>query len=224
MNSHLKTLSNNLDNASGGKKLFTIIKKEISDTSYQFEDGASITHAFEKYLNTTSLDKFNWLKKKNLESKSTSSENDTQGEAIQALKARFENRVLQLARGFQLEQGELSDLDLEISERIQEKSLSTSWINDELNRLFLKHFTNLKVCTSIIRFFSKLPYNEACPNGPTIALAAFSHKDLSVAEEALKAFDIWGSKESLNLLENTQVQNDWLAEYKSEIIEDIRAN
>ena len=53
------------------------------------------------------------------------------------------------------------------------------------------------------------------------SLAAFPNKNQEVKEAAIRAFESWGNLESLKILKNISLEEEWLSEYLNEVISDL---
>lgn len=105
-----------------------------------------------------------------------------------------------------------------IEDRIKEQSTDTkSW----LQQIFIENFGDVIVSTGILHIISHLDYDIVAPEGPIMAVAALSHKDVQVRECGIRAFENWGDKESLEVLKNLRCEEKWLQKYVDQIIKDL---
>ena len=54
-----------------------------------------------------------------------------------------------------------------------------------------------------------------------MALSALSHKNDEIKELGIRAFESWGSKNSLETLKQISVEATWLKEYLDQVIHDL---
>lgn len=94
---------------------------------------------------------------------------------------------------------------------------------DWLNGIYVDNFGNSEILIGILRVISRLEREEIYPIGHTIASASLNHKDEVVQETAIRAFESWGGKESLTILENVSISSKWVAEYLNEVISDLKS-
>lgn len=91
-----------------------------------------------------------------------------------------------------------------------------------LNTIFVENFASVLVLVGLLRIIARLDYTEVSPQGQTMAVAALSHKNTEVKECGVRAFESWGTIESLKILENRTVGIRWLQEYIDNVVLDLR--
>lgn len=150
---------------------------------------------------------------------SSSTDNARNESRVDVLRQRFSSRLLKAIQLSPPIPGETGDGDQILSAAISENALAAmSWIND----LYLKNFSNPEIAASLVMLVSRLSYADAYPAGVTIAVSATTHTNAFVRETGIRAFENWGSLESLNLLKNINPFNeDWLNEYLQAVITDL---
>lgn len=99
----------------------------------------------------------------------------------------------------------------------QNRSVTKEWINS----IFIENFENSKITVAILQILSHMEYFEVIPQGPTMAIAGFSHNSLEVRETAIRAFENWGTKESLSALKSVKFDEPWMQEYQGKVIADL---
>ena len=92
-----------------------------------------------------------------------------------------------------------------------------------LNKIYVNNFNKPEVLISILRLVARIQSDCIFPEGKMMAIAALSHKDPIVQECGIRAFESWGTLDSLNILQNVKVSSDWLQEYLDKVIEDIKS-
>jgi len=93
---------------------------------------------------------------------------------------------------------------------------------DFLMRFYLPSYRNYHMMCGLMHALSHFEYKDVSPQGPILALALFTHKDIEVKEFSLKAFENWIAKESIPLLETTVFGIDWLDIYRESVIAYIK--
>ena len=93
-----------------------------------------------------------------------------------------------------------------------------NWINDA----YIRYFANIPILVGLLRVIARLDYERIFPQGQTMALAALSHKDTEVKDCGVRAFESWGTLESLKILEILHVSPKWLQKYVERVIFDLR--
>ena len=96
--------------------------------------------------------------------------------------------------------------------------LTKKWINT----IFEENPADVSILIGLLRVIARLDYREIYPQGQTIAVAAFSHENTEVKECGVRAFESWGTIESLKILEDLKVEIQWLQEYIDDVVSDLR--
>jgi len=105
-------------------------------------------------------------------------------EDIAEYKKQFANSLLQLIHEEIFEFGMENAADIYIQENLRDNPfLTKEW----LNSFFLDYFADVGVVTGLLRIIAHLDYTDINPTGPTMALAALSHKNAEVRANAAKA-------------------------------------
>jgi hypothetical protein len=135
------------------------------------------------------------------------------------LKSQFTPKLLNLILESDFEYGIESEVDVFVRNQMKENSLATkSWLND----IFVENISNPVILVGILRIMSRLSYYEVLPQGQVMAIAALSHNDVEVKECGVRAFENWGSLDSIRILESLHVSPSWLQEYIDQVIKDLR--
>lgn len=90
-----------------------------------------------------------------------------------------------------------------------------------LNEIMGENMNNPHILRGLMHIISHYPYQDVCPNGPTMACALLNNTDDSVKDFAIKAFENWNRKETIGYLKYTEFSSDWLKEYAQAVIEDL---
>lgn len=146
-------------------------------------------------------------------------ENKINNDRLAALQQRFSLEIVNTILEDDFEYGMDTQADTLVRKQMELNSVATkSW----LNALFLDNYSTPSIVIGILRIIARIDYLTIKPEGPTMALAALGHCDTQVKECGVRAFESWSSKESLEVLENTQVKSGWLQEYISQVVDDLR--
>jgi hypothetical protein len=90
-----------------------------------------------------------------------------------------------------------------------------------LNELFLKNFYAPHIIVGILHIISHFDYDLVSPEGPTMAIAALTHKDVEVREYGVKCFENWQHKDGIRILEHIKADERWLQHYINLVIRDL---
>jgi hypothetical protein len=91
-----------------------------------------------------------------------------------------------------------------------------------LNELFLENFNVPRITVGILHIISHFDYDLVSPEGPTMAIAALTHKDVEVREYGVKCFENWQHKEGIRILEQIKANERWLQNYINLVIHDLK--
>ena len=134
------------------------------------------------------------------------------------LKNQFTPKLLNLILESDFEYGIDSQVDVFIRNHMKENSLATKhWLND----IFVSNFSNPVVLVGILHIISRLTHHEVYPEGQLMAATALSHSNVEVQECGVRAFESWGTLQSLNILSNVTVATPWLQDYINEVVKDL---
>lgn len=152
------------------------------------------------------------------ETTGTSFENKINARRLLRFKAEFSKNLLSLLREQDFEYGFYSPADKIVHQCLLENEIVTKqWLNE----LFIKNFNDVVITVGLVRVISHIDYEVIAPQGMTMALAALSHKNNEVKECGIRAFENWGSRDSLTVLENISFDQKWLQDYLEQVIEDL---
>ena len=131
----------------------------------------------------------------------------------------FSNKLIGYIMDGDFEYGIRSKADILVQEKIQENALATkSW----LNHIFIEYFNDEQILMGILRIVARLSYFQIYPEGPTMAVAALSHKNDEIQECGIRAFESWETLESLNVLGSLKGNSEWLQEYIDKVVSGLR--
>ncbi len=138
--------------------------------------------------------------------------------SIEENKKYFTDSLLQLIREEIFEFGMENAADIYVQEHLRDNPfLTKEW----LNSIFLEYFADIGVVTSLLRIIAHLDYTDIKPTGPTMALAALTHKNAEVQECGIRAFENWCNINSLNYLKSVKCDEKWLQTYLEKVISDF---
>jgi len=134
------------------------------------------------------------------------------------LEKEFTNKLLHYLREDEFEYGFENRADLLIKNQMKINSLATK---EWLNKIYVSNFNNPEILIGILRLVARVNIDEISPEGKTMAIASLSHKNSEVQECGIRAFESWGTLNSLEILRNVRVQTTWLHEYLQKVIKNI---
>jgi hypothetical protein len=91
-----------------------------------------------------------------------------------------------------------------------------------LNELFIKNFHTPHIIVGILHIISHFDYDLVSPEGPTMAIAALTHKNVEVREYGVKCFENWRHKDGIRILEHIKAGEQWLQNYIDLVIRDLK--
>lgn len=138
---------------------------------------------------------------------------------LERLRLQFTEKLLAYIVDEDFEYGIRTKADILVEEQLNINALATkAW----LNAIFVKYFFDANILIGLLRLIARVDYSVIHPEGLTIATAALSHKNTEVQECGARAFESWGTLNSLSILENLNIQIPWLKSYIDDVISDLR--
>jgi hypothetical protein len=134
------------------------------------------------------------------------------------LEKEFTHKLLYYLREDEFEYGFENRADILVNNQMKINLLATK---EWLNKIYVNNFNNPEILIGILRLVSRISLEEISPEGKTMAIAALAHKNMEVQECGIRAFESWGSLDSLDILANVRVQSGWLQDYLLQVIENI---
>lgn len=123
------------------------------------------------------------------------------------------------SRSDTLEYGMVSKCDELLSSWFIE---SPGQLGDIVSHIFLQSMHDKNILLLLLKAISNLSYESIYPFGQTVALAALVNRDVEVIEGGIRAFENWGSRDGIAVLENTKLAFDWLELYRQQTIAYLR--
>jgi len=146
-------------------------------------------------------------------------ENKLNKERNNFLKDKITSQLLETILEESFEFGIKSKSETLIEEQLQKNELATrNWLNE----IFVDYFDDEKILIGILRIIGRFDERIIFPQGQTMALAALNHKNPEIKELGIRAFENWGSLNSLKILENIKIGINWLENYKDQVISDLK--
>jgi hypothetical protein len=149
-----------------------------------------------------------------------STENKVNKKRLLELEQNFSKRFIAHILEDNFEYGVDSKAHTIVKEQMKVNALVTK---DWLNRIYVANFQNPEILIGILRVLARFEKEEIFPIGHTIAAASLNHNDEIVQETAIRAFESWGGKDCLKILENVTVSSKWIKEYLDGVISDLKA-
>ncbi len=91
-----------------------------------------------------------------------------------------------------------------------------------LNTIFLSLLKKIDILCAFLILLSRQNPSKIGDIGHTIASAALGHKNSEVRENAIRIFENFSDTISLEILETSKNDIDWIQDYKEEVILDIQ--
>jgi hypothetical protein len=145
-------------------------------------------------------------------------ENYTNQTRLMDLKRKFTKTLMTFFCDQDFEYGVETRADVLVKEKMAINTLATK---EWLNSIFVEYFGNPSVIAPLLRVIARIEYVYINPVGPTMAVAALSHKDVQVQECGVRAFESWASPQSLHVLQNLKSPVPWLQEYINQVVADL---
>lgn len=140
---------------------------------------------------------------------------------LEPYKKRFRNEFICLLRDSEFEYGYSSPAEEYVSAQLLKFG---TWVREWINELFLEYFADPYILGSVLRVMSHFEYNSLYPQGITMCIAALSHEETTVKEEAVRVIENWENADMIPLLKRLDVPEEWLSDYIHQVIDDIEAN
>ena len=137
------------------------------------------------------------------------------------LEKEFTQKLLHYLREDEFEYGFENRADLLVKNQMKNNLLATK---EWLNKIYVNNFKNPEILIGVLRLVARIDIDEISPEGITMAIAALVHKNSEVQECGIRAFETWGTLDSLDILHNVKVQSGWLQDYLLQVIENIETS
>lgn len=142
----------------------------------------------------------------------TKTEKDARREIIN----QYKQEILNIVINDTFENGLLSQSEVYINNRHSNNGII--FIKDALMELYIDNLNDSKILIGLLIMIGSLSFQEAKPQGQTMALGLLQNKDLSVRDRAIQVFEKWNSKEGIPILKSLSCDRVWLQRYVDKVI------
>ena len=140
---------------------------------------------------------------------------------LEPCRKRFRNEFVCLLRDSEFEYGYSSPAEEYVSAQLLKFG---PFVREWINELFLEYFADPYILGSVLRVMSHFEYNSLYPQGITMCIAAVSHSEPVIKEEAVRVIENWENADMIPLLESLDVPEEWLGDYIHQVIADLEAD
>ena len=91
-------------------------------------------------------------------------------------------------------------------------------IKTAIMELYLSNLDRPFVLTGLLTMVSSIPYHDAVPQCPIMALGLLQNKDISIRDKAIQVFEKWNSKAGIPVLKSLKCDRKWLQKYVDKVI------
>ena len=116
-----------------------------------------------------------------------------------------------------IEWGIYSEFDKFVMEHVEDEYLMKA-----INDIYVQNCQNEEVLMKILNAISEVEYEKVYPFGQITAIAAVSNKSLAVQQKGIEAFERWKREDSIAILENLDIKENWLKKYVEKIINNVK--
>ena len=116
-----------------------------------------------------------------------------------------------------IEWGIYSEFDKFVMEHVEDEYLMKA-----INDIYVQNCQNEEVLMKILNAISEVEYEKVYPFGQMTAIAAVSNKSLAVQQKGIEAFERWKREDSIAILENLDIKENWLKKYVEKIINNLK--
>lgn len=116
-----------------------------------------------------------------------------------------------------IEWGIYSEFDKFVMEHVEDEYLMKA-----INDIYVRNCQNEEVLMKILNAISEVEYEKVYPFGQITAIAAVSNKSLAVQQKGIEAFERWKREDSIAILENLDIKENWLKKYVEKIINNLK--
>ncbi|MBF0510041.1 MAG: hypothetical protein HQK57_14100 [Deltaproteobacteria bacterium] len=145
-------------------------------------------------------------------------ENASGKSILQQFQEKYTKELLSIISRQNFEYGFYSRADEFVRKRMEQNAARTK---EWLLSVFVDYFSDLKIMIGLLQVILHMDYFDIYPQGQDIALAALAHSDAEVRECGIRAFENWGTPESLRILKTINYREKWLQEYIDQVILDL---
>jgi hypothetical protein len=147
-------------------------------------------------------------------------ENRLNSRQLIELEQRFSRQLISYILEDDFEYGMETNAHILVKEQMK---INASITKDWLNKIYVDNFKKPEILIGILQVIARFERDEIYPIGDTIAIASLNHKDETVRETAIRAFESWGGFNSIKILETVTVSSQWVKEYLDGVISDLKS-
>lgn len=137
--------------------------------------------------------------------------------AQKELLQQFKQDIINVISNDFFEDGVVSNSERYILEVYSDDNASI--LKQAIMDLYLEHYDNGEMLTGLLIMVASLPYVDAKPQGPIIALGVLQHRENALRDRAIRAFERWNSKEGISILKALRCDVGWLQRYVDKVIQ-----
>lgn len=134
---------------------------------------------------------------------------------------RFAERVVGSLREAPVEDGYSHPVEQIIKDALIEfPAAAPQWVQS----IYIENIvTSPDISIGVLRCVGRLPYELIAPWGMVLAAGALSHQDIEVLEAAVRAFERWGGRGSIEILKSRVAAEPvpWMADYLGQVLLDL---
>ena len=95
---------------------------------------------------------------------------------------------------------------------------TSDYIKTAVMELYLSNLDQPHILTGLLTMISCIPYHDAKPQCPIMALGLLQNRDISIRDKAIQVFEKWNSKEGIPILKSLKCDRKWLQRYVDKVI------
>ncbi len=133
-----------------------------------------------------------------------------------SLLLQFKNDILGIIMNDTFEDGTVTKSEEYIRDTFSTET--SEQIKAAIMELYLSNLDHPHVLTGLLTMISCIPYRNAVPQCPIMALGLLQNKDISIRDKAIQVFEKWNSKEGIPILRSLQCDRKWLQKYVDKVI------
>lgn len=130
--------------------------------------------------------------------------------------SQFKNDILGIILNDTFEDGTITKSEEYIRETFSPDTSED--IKSAIMELYLSNLDRPFVLTGLLTMISSIPYHDAVPQCPIMALGLLQNKDISIRDKAIQVFEKWNSKAGIPILKSLQCDRKWLQKYVDKVI------
>src|SRR5262249_973271 len=129
----------------------------------------------------------------------------------------FEKELLGLLREEPVEDGYTHPTEGLLEKLLKTNREAAVWIQT----VFIDHHKNPAIASGILKCIGRLRCDFVEPWGKLMVKTGLRESSLEIREAAVTALELWGDRESVEMLKDHTETIPWLARYIKQVIEDL---